>query len=223
MLNRYFRVIFGMAFVALALVAAPIIFAQTSASYDLSWNVLGGGGEQAASASYSLEGTLGQPIIDAGSSATFAVQPGYWGGAGAASTAPFSGKLFLPLAMRDFSTCFTGPQEIEPNSLIAQANGPLCSGTTYVGYHDGADDDRDYFSVTLNVAGTITVDLTNIASSDAQLQLFYPTAGSVPNCYAGAPPYHLICTTSAGTYYVRVYTPAGYSATTPYNLVVTYP
>ncbi len=223
MSNRYPRLIFGLALAIALLIAAPLIFAQTSATYDLSWNVLGGGGERATSTTYSLEGTLGQSVIDAGSSATIAIQPGYWGGVSTSSTAPFSGKLFLPAVMRNFSTCFAGPVEIELNNLITQANGPLCSGTTYIGYHDGASDDRDYFSVTLAATGNIDIVLTDIASSEAQLQLFYSTSGSVPNCYAGAPPYSLTCSVLAGTYYVRVYTPANYPTSAPYHLKVTYP
>jgi len=47
------------------LLAAPIAMAQSSAGYDLHWNVLGGGGATSTSAGgYQLTGVVGQPAID---------------------------------------------------------------------------------------------------------------------------------------------------------------
>ncbi len=47
------------------LLAAPIAMAQSSASYDLHWNVLGGGGGTSTSAGgYRLTGVVGQAAID---------------------------------------------------------------------------------------------------------------------------------------------------------------
>ena len=131
-------------------------------------------------------------------------------------------RLFLPLALRNFPSCFIGPQEIEPNNLSSQANGPLCPSVTYTGYHNGASDDRDYFSLFLNTAGTITADLTNYASTSLQFALYDQTGTNLVG-YAGGPPYHITYTGLAGTYYVRVYTPIGYPSATPYNLTVTWP
>ncbi|MBU1879808.1 MAG: hypothetical protein KJ734_12720, partial [Chloroflexi bacterium] len=50
----------GLAVLLAVLLLAGTAMAQTSTSFDLSWYVLAGGGERAASASYALDGTLGQ-------------------------------------------------------------------------------------------------------------------------------------------------------------------
>ena len=47
-------------------------------STDLSWNVLGAGGGHAASASYSLDATLGQPFVGPSSSTVARLSVGFW-------------------------------------------------------------------------------------------------------------------------------------------------
>ncbi|MCL4265667.1 MAG: hypothetical protein KJ069_20815 [Anaerolineae bacterium] len=66
----------------LLLAGSVVVWAQSSASYDLRWHVIGGGGGVSNSASYSMNGTAGQsaasPSLAVGSSYT--VSSGYWQG-----------------------------------------------------------------------------------------------------------------------------------------------
>lgn len=65
--------------------------AQSSADYDLSWHVIAGGGGVSQSASFRVDGTVGQAVSGPPHSAAngFVVQSGYWSFAG-------SRPLYLP-------------------------------------------------------------------------------------------------------------------------------
>jgi len=56
---------------------ASIAFAQASENYDLSWNVIGGGGGPMSSANYAMRSTVGQ-IIGLSSSDNYQLRAGYW-------------------------------------------------------------------------------------------------------------------------------------------------
>ena len=77
------------------LVTAGLVSAQTSASYNLEWHVIGGGGQPLTSASFAVHSTAGQgaasPPLSTGSS--YAVSGGYWFGSDLFS-------IYLPLVMR---------------------------------------------------------------------------------------------------------------------------
>jgi len=75
--------------VSLVLLTAALALTVTSASAlvgasrdsplaDLSWNVLGAGGGRAASASYSLDATLGQPFVGPISGTAARLSAGFW-------------------------------------------------------------------------------------------------------------------------------------------------
>jgi hypothetical protein len=66
--------------VLLGLAAGAAGLAQTSAGFNLEWHVLGSGGGQAASASYRVNGTVGQGIASPpyGGSARFSLSSGFW-------------------------------------------------------------------------------------------------------------------------------------------------
>ena len=51
---------------------------QNLSGLDLSWTVLGAGGGHAASASYSLEATLGQPLVGPSSGSAVTIAAGFW-------------------------------------------------------------------------------------------------------------------------------------------------
>jgi hypothetical protein len=53
------------------------VAAQSSANYDLSWNVMGGGGGPMASATYKMDGTVGQ-IAGLSEGASSTLYAGYW-------------------------------------------------------------------------------------------------------------------------------------------------
>lgn len=84
------------ALLALSLRAGDSALAQTSASYNLEWHVIAGGGEPASSASYRVNATVGQGAASPplAASTTYRLSAGYW----------FPGivplRLYLPLVMR---------------------------------------------------------------------------------------------------------------------------
>jgi hypothetical protein len=126
-------------------------------------------------------------------------------------------RVYLPLVKRDF----TGPWESEPNNTYTEANGPLVSGKFYYGY---PNDQKDYFSVYLPTAGTLTIDLTNHTGTDPQLQLFYQLADVDHRVgYDPTAPYQIVYDGQPGWYYIYIYAIGGYNTTTPYTLRVTYP
>lgn len=129
-------------------------------------------------------------------------------------------KVYLPLAMKNYSRYFSGP-EVEPNNNTPSANGPLGSGGS--GVSGLFNDVRDYYFFDAN-AGTITADLTNVTASGVQLQLFYQSTSNLVT-YDPTPPYSIqVAGRPAGRYIIIVYkdlTQPGMN--TAYNLTVTYP
>jgi len=65
-----------------------IVSGQT---YQIDWYVIGSGGGHSESGAYSIDGTIGQPIVGMSSSANYRVEAGFWVGAGASS-----GYEYLP-------------------------------------------------------------------------------------------------------------------------------
>lgn len=137
-------------------------------------------------------------------------------------------RVYLPLIARP-QEGYTAACETEPNDQVSQANGPLISGQSYCGTNRGSLD-SDYFYFTAK-AGAITVQLSGISGSGVQLQLYYPNV-TVANLVGFASTHPFIincppglnnkCTGAAGTYYVRIITPNGYSGG-PYSLKITFP
>ena len=79
------------------LVAGTGVLALTSPHFDLSWHVLGGGGGQLASASYRVDGTVGQAVASPPLAASphFVLSSGYW-----YSQAPPPPRIYLPMILR---------------------------------------------------------------------------------------------------------------------------
>lgn len=71
------------------LAIAGVALAQVSASYNLSWHLLSGGGAMRASGSYRVDDSLGQMVVSRTTSANYALDPGFWYGVtGAAGAMP---------------------------------------------------------------------------------------------------------------------------------------
>ncbi len=71
--------------------------AQSSGSYDLSWNTIDGGGAMVSSGGgYELGSTIGQPDAGVLSGGGYTLAGGFWYGA----TATY--KIFLPLMIKNF-------------------------------------------------------------------------------------------------------------------------
>ncbi len=65
---------------------------QNLSGLDLSWTVLGAGGGHAASATYGLDATLGQPFVGPSSGAVARLAAGFWQDMGY--------RVYLPLVLR---------------------------------------------------------------------------------------------------------------------------
>jgi len=93
--NRFAIFVTLLAFLLVFTIGAAVL-AQSSANFDISWHVIGNGGGEASSASYQVNGTIGQGVTSQPSadSANFTVNSGYWAvGAGTA--------IYLPLIISD--------------------------------------------------------------------------------------------------------------------------
>jgi hypothetical protein len=80
------------------LVVGGVALAQTSASYNLEWHVIGGGGRPVASANYAVNSTarqgLASPPYSVG--ANYAVSGGYWSGHSVAVS------VYLPVMVKGY-------------------------------------------------------------------------------------------------------------------------
>ena len=80
----------------LGAMAVGVALAQTSNSFDVRWNVLGGGGGGLGSESFAADGTVGQVAVGASASTNFRLDAGFWPGVAAA--APVGGETPTPTA-----------------------------------------------------------------------------------------------------------------------------
>jgi|YNPBryulayer2012_1023412.scaffolds.fasta_scaffold00493_10 hypothetical protein len=78
----------------LLLTVAIGVSAQTGDSYDLTWSTIGSGGGHAEAGSYTLDGTIGQPIVGQVASHPYDLCVGFWCG-GVTGL-----RLYLPLVLR---------------------------------------------------------------------------------------------------------------------------
>jgi len=82
------------------LLLASIVLAAPNAT-SLDRYVLGGGGGHAVGGIYTLEGTIGQPVVGGISSAPYELGAGFWGGLGTAGGAVYG--VYLPVMVRSYS------------------------------------------------------------------------------------------------------------------------
>ena len=80
--------------VCLALAVPARSVAQVTSNYDLSWRVIAGGGGQMQSASYTMMGTVGQPLAGPMASSSYNLGSGFWSGAAAEY------RVYLPVVLR---------------------------------------------------------------------------------------------------------------------------
>lgn len=184
----------------------------------------GNTGTQMESASFQMQGVVGETALPANgvttiSSTNFQHQPGFLA---AGLSAPPSLGVFLPVVL---SPC-EGFLEAEPNDSSDSADGPLCSEQDHFGYPD----QQDWFFVDTSANGTITVDLSNHTGQDVQLHLYYQKADAAHRVgFDATPPYHLECPSAehptcgaVGRYYILIYAVEPYGSSL-YTLRVTYP
>lgn len=73
-----------------------VVLAQASSVYDLSWNVVAGGGGRVESAGHTLLSTIGQPAAGPVAGPSYTLRSGFWGGA----LVDEGHRVYLPLVMK---------------------------------------------------------------------------------------------------------------------------
>ena len=127
--------------------------------------------------------------------------------------------VFMPVAMSDHISYFPGATEIEPNNSYLEANGPLQSGLFYSGHFN---DERDFFSIYVQTAGSITIDLTTNVTADLQLQLFYQSTNNRVG-FDPTAPYRITYNGQPGWYSIFMYSSTSYPTPPTYLFTATYP
>jgi hypothetical protein len=84
-------IVVGLALMALLALLLPV--GAAAAGGTISWLVIGGGGGHAESGIYSLDSTIGQPVVGLGNNAPYDLCVGFWCGA-------IDLRIFLPLILR---------------------------------------------------------------------------------------------------------------------------
>jgi len=132
--------------------------------------------------------------------------------------------LFAPSVLyAPSSPCFVGPDEVEPNNKIAEANGPLCRGVVYRGW---PNDDRDYFMLETTTAGTIKVTVSNHFKEKVQLLLYRDNHYESPAAWDNNPADGLqveLKDAQPGRYYIVIYSEKFNSTAPPYTMSVVFP
>jgi hypothetical protein len=129
-------------------------------------------------------------------------------------------RAFLPAVLKDHFSYYTSEWETEPNNTYQQANGALKSGQIYRGVHN---DEKDYYSVYLQAAGTLGVSMSS-PNSGTQLQLFYQIADVDHRVgFDLTSPYQITYTGAPGWYYIYVHTNPALVGSQTYTLTATYP
>jgi len=77
-----------------ALLIVPIVAAQSTGGYDLSWSTIASGGSTSSNGGYSLSGTIGQADAGVLSGGSYTLQGGFWNGL----SEPH--RVYLPLVLR---------------------------------------------------------------------------------------------------------------------------
>ncbi len=133
-------------------------------------------------------------------------------------------QVFLPAIHAN--SFFANGQENEPNNNFEQANGPIQSGTDYIGL---PNDSYDIFYFTLNEPGLITMQVTNHQVNSGQMLLFHEENGQIVTIGPrdDSPPNYQISylADDIGTYFLFLFVDMAqpHQSDTPYSLNVTYP
>jgi hypothetical protein len=72
------ELVVGLACLLGALALVGVVLAQVSGSFDLSWNLISGGGGTRQSANYQVQDSLGLVAVDSSTSANYKVDSGFW-------------------------------------------------------------------------------------------------------------------------------------------------
>ena len=135
----------------------------------------------------------------------------------------------LPVVLKNYFSYFEGPDEVEPNNSLTQANGALHSGRAYHGHpSQSSTDPSDYFSIYLATTGNLNATVTNFyADGDLVLR---NSAGTILTRWGGSgnKPLTMVVTATglpSAWYYIQVYVDTSKPVTPnqAYTLTATYP
>ena len=84
--------------VAAILTSVFVVSADTSASYDINWWTVDGGGSELNGGDYTLTGTIGQPDVGELSAGEYTLNGGFW--SRLADWVADTLEVYLPLIMR---------------------------------------------------------------------------------------------------------------------------
>ncbi len=86
---------------ALSILSAPLVQAQSGVNYDLSWSTVDNGGNSSNGGQYALVGTIGQPDVGVALSGDdYILTGGFWGESVSNSPELHNGQIYLPLMLR---------------------------------------------------------------------------------------------------------------------------
>lgn len=79
-MKNHLVILLALCALLLLVTAGVSVVAQSSANFNLEWNVIGNGGGVSTSAGYRVNGTIGQDLSSQpkSGSASYAVSSGYW-------------------------------------------------------------------------------------------------------------------------------------------------
>ena len=190
-----------------ALGLTSVVLAQVSTHFDLSWNLLSGGGGSRSSANYRVDDSLGQWPERSSSSASYRIEPGFWAGAAVTPTGE-AGDAY------------------EVDDTCAAAKTITTTGTIQTHtFHDAGDEDWVKFEAVTNK--TYVIQVANVGDNVDAVVMLYNVCDQAPlasedNAFGPTVRLEWDCTVS-GWYYLRLLQndPSVYGAGTNYDLSVT--
>jgi hypothetical protein len=81
------------------LLLVGVALAQTSASYDLTWNVIAGGGGPITGGGYAINSTIGQPVVGVAKDTGYELCSGFWC---SEFVAVVEYRIYLPVVLRNY-------------------------------------------------------------------------------------------------------------------------
>jgi len=84
---------------AVFLLALPVMAAGTPA---IDWWLIGGGGGHAENAPYTVDGTIGQPVVGTTTDTGYELCSGFWCGVVEAAPPPLGYTIYLPIILKNY-------------------------------------------------------------------------------------------------------------------------
>ena len=208
------------------------VLAQVSTHFDLSWNLLSGGGGSRSSTHYQVDDSLGQWAERSSSSAGYRIEPGFWYGVAVATPGPTPTPTQTPTS----TPTSTPTPTVTPTGVPGDAYevDDTCGAAVTITtdstiqthtFHDEGDEDWVKFEALANKTYVIQVD--NVGDNVDAVVMLYDACEEAPlasedNAFGPTVRLEWDCTVS-GWYYLRLLQndPSIYGEGTNYDLSVT--